>query len=564
MPETDMANLASRLGEPSKNAGLLPGRAIRILFAFAALYALVVLLQRFGGAYASEFGGYPDEAAHYITGLMIHDYVAAGMPQAPVAYAENYYFHYPKVAFGMWGPLLHVSEAAWMFVFSPSRASILLLIGLITALTATLLYAAITAEFGSVAGIVGAILFVAAGPVQKFTGMIMADGLVGLFDLCAAFAFGRFLDTKRLKYSVWFGVFTCLSILTKGNGVALVLIPAFGILFTRQYSLLKDKSLWLAAVIILVFAGPWQYYSDSKLLGILAPGARKPPGSFVLFYATAFVNLLGIFATALAGLGFYSRIIRPFKERAVSGAWAALAALMFAVLGFHIAFNGTGGEARYLIAVVPPLIMFLMAGVAFLVDRSRLLALRGRQLILLSIVMVMFVTTVFSLRHKEYHGFDEVASTLEAPEFQRSVVLVSSEDDNEGTFIAEIAMRDIRPSHVILRATKMLSQSDWLGRAYRLQFTTPAQVQQFLHDTPVNVIVIDNEQGDKSYPHQALLKQTVAAFPEEWEHLGAFPQRRRSDSGATIDVYRNRSALKVPGRKIRVPMPYTLGHSIER
>src|SRR5947209_3781016 len=75
--------------------------------AFTLLLGLTIALQALGGAWKAEFSGYPDEPAHFVTGLMIRDYIASGFPGSPVKFAENYYLHYPKVAFGMWGPLLH-------------------------------------------------------------------------------------------------------------------------------------------------------------------------------------------------------------------------------------------------------------------------------------------------------------------------------------------------------------------------------------------------------------------------------------------------------------------------
>ncbi len=38
------------------------------------LLAVVVCLQIVSGAYRGEFGGYPDEPAHYVTSLMLRDY----------------------------------------------------------------------------------------------------------------------------------------------------------------------------------------------------------------------------------------------------------------------------------------------------------------------------------------------------------------------------------------------------------------------------------------------------------------------------------------------------------
>ena len=44
--------------------------------AFVVLLGFVVILQVLGGAYASGFGGYPDEPAHLVTSLMVRDFIA--------------------------------------------------------------------------------------------------------------------------------------------------------------------------------------------------------------------------------------------------------------------------------------------------------------------------------------------------------------------------------------------------------------------------------------------------------------------------------------------------------
>src|ERR1039457_5438067 len=65
--------------------------------------------------------GNPDESAHYITGLMIRDYIASCQFTSPMTYAENYYAPYPKPAFGMWPPFFLITEALWTLIFSPGK-----------------------------------------------------------------------------------------------------------------------------------------------------------------------------------------------------------------------------------------------------------------------------------------------------------------------------------------------------------------------------------------------------------------------------------------------------------
>jgi hypothetical protein len=75
--------------------------------AFAVLLGFVVTLQALGGAYASGFGGYPDEPAHLVTSLMVRDFTAGLDFRHAWQFAQQYYLHYPKVAIGVWPPVFY-------------------------------------------------------------------------------------------------------------------------------------------------------------------------------------------------------------------------------------------------------------------------------------------------------------------------------------------------------------------------------------------------------------------------------------------------------------------------
>src|ERR1039457_20688 len=534
---------------------------LRTVAVLTALLLFAVLLQWLSGAYRAEFGAFPDESAHFVTGLMFRDYVASGFPESPIKYAEDYYFHYPKVAFGVWGPLLYAIEGTWMLVFPPSHISILLLMSLIIALAATLLYRVLTKETGPVLALMAALIFLAIPVVQSSTGMVMADGLVALLDFCAALAFGKYLTSNDWRYSALFGAFASLSILTKSTGVALVLLPGFAILLTRQFRVLKKPSLWIAPAIIACIGGPWEYYSSKLWSGL---HERFPIWSFAGNYTALLITIAGIALLPLIAIGFYDRVAAPALKRGADGKWAAAGALILSVWLFHCAVPAAGPEPRYLIAVLPPMLMCAAAGIGVL---ARLLpsriSLQHRTWGVGALACIVFLVTEFSIPQKSYHGFDEVAERLESPEFANSVILISSEADGEGMLITEMAMRERRPSHIILRATKMLSQSNWNGEHYRLLYATPQELMTFLQSVPVEVVVIHNERTYRSFPDQALLRRAIASFQNDWEHLGTFPQRRPTVA-STIDIYRLKSSAGHRRGKIRIELPYTRGHAIER
>jgi hypothetical protein len=292
---------------------------------------------------------------------------------------------------------------------------------------------------------------------------------------------------------------------------------------------------------------------------------RQPGWSFVSFYTLRTVTALGVALVPFVALGVYTRLIAPWRERRVDGKWASLAALIFSVWLFHCLVPAAAAEMRYLIAVMLPMTMFLVAGMHVAAQYLRVSAITPprRPWVVAAAVIAIFLATGFSIPKKTYHGFDQVAERLERPEYSNSVILVSSGAVGEGMLIAEMAMREKRPSHVILRATKMLSQSDWNGMHYELTYHTPEELMEFLRNFPVDIVVIDNEGGRAPLPHHLLLKQAVAAFPAEWEQLGSYPQNRAA-AQPTIDLYRLKTASRRSPVRIHIDMPFTLRRPIVR
>ena len=99
--------------------------AHRYLFYVAMWIALILItfaLQVMSGTYSSDLGREEDEPAHFITGLMVYDYVTTSIGSDPIAFAESYYLHYPKIAFGNWPPLFYVIQTLWYMVFGPTKS----------------------------------------------------------------------------------------------------------------------------------------------------------------------------------------------------------------------------------------------------------------------------------------------------------------------------------------------------------------------------------------------------------------------------------------------------------
>jgi len=535
--------------------------AVSLVSAFALFLAAVVALQWASGAYATEFSAWPDEPAHVVSSLMIRDYIVAGFPGHPVRYAEAYYLHYPKVAFGMWGPAFHVLGGVWMLA-SASRLWILMLMACTTALLATALFRALRKEFPLEARIVAGLLLVATPVMQAYTGMVMADPLCALLDFYAALCFGRYVQTERARDSVLFGCFATLSILAKPNGLVLALVPLLTLVLARRLDLLRRREFWYPAAIVLLAAGPWQWW-EFQLLNNM-PRPLRLGDSIVLLRMIGRMVGGAVLPFALAGLAV--RIAGSFRARGMDGVWAAAASLAFAVWLFHFLLPVGGPEPRYMLALLAPLLMFFTAGVGWTVGRLPLgrIPRRAAGALVTLACATVFGAVTFTIPPKPYRGMMEVSQALLArPDLAQTVFLVSSRTDGEGLLISEIALAEKRPGHIVLRASKMLGQSDWASQRYKLLLDTPQKVMEYLASVPVRIVILDRAPSRLRVPHHELLIRTLESYADRWRFLGSYPQRRRpSTEGARVDVYELSGAVQSPAGKIRIEMPYTWGRPI--
>ena len=522
---------------------------------FSLYFVCVVLLQWRGNAFRSEFSGSPDEPAHYVTGLMVHDYIAAGFPGSPLPYARNYYLHYPKVALGHWPPFFYVVQAAWTLLFTTSRTSVMLLMAAITALLATLLCELLRKEFSLAMGMSAAALFISLPVIEEFSQMLMAEMLVALLVLLAALAYGRYLDSGRWQPAAWFGIWFTLALLTKGTAIQLAILPPFAVLFGRRWHLLRRFSFWLPGFLVLGIAGPWylwvpgaQHESVARFGGVRFNWGRLT-GTPV-----AWAEMLGMVLLVAATLGLLI-CCRQILRGSAGGKWIASVAV---VLGAYLARLFIGAyEERHLLVNLPMLLMFaaLCAGWCFRQPRWQGLKAAPRQLVVGLALLALLGFHVFESPIKRHYGFSEVAQDLlSRPAFKNSVFLICASATGEGMLISEVAARESRPGHIVLRANKMLASEDWMGRDYQLLFQDPAEVLQYLESIPAGIVIIDGD--GRRTPHGQLLYQGIQSHPEKWELLARYPP-------SDILVYR---LIGDEGRsvgKIRIPMQSGLYASFE-
>jgi hypothetical protein len=530
------------------------------ILVYLAFLLVAVGFQWMQGAYQAEFGGHPDEAAHYVTGLMVRDYLAARLPGNPMRFAQAYYDHYPKVALGNWPQVFYLIQSAWTLMLTPSRMALLLLMAALEALVALITMRALIADVGPALAVLGGLLVLAFPYVQLYAAMVMTEVPVALFALLATLQFGAYRERGWTRDSVLFGLFASAAILTKGSGMALALVPVLAIAFTGRQDVLRRRNFWYSVPIVAVLCGPWTWAFRHVATvgwqqGITFDFTRRAVPQFSLALIGAASLVIGAFAI----IGFIATLVAVHRGTTPQR-WAAPAALLLSVLIFHVIVPASL-ESRHLVQALPAWAMFAVAGVAWTMTRTSGIHPRLRWAVY-ALAIVGFVHTASQWRGKQCAGFRRVVEDIVSRQDKAAgFFLVSSDATGEGMFIAETAMADDRPEHVVRRASKLLANQSWSGSAYQARVAGADALIALLKQEGIRFVVIDTTvPASLLAPHHMLLRRTAETSPGQMPLRGTYPvirdyQARRP--GAVIPdgirVYEMRDA--VPMTSINPPAP---------
>jgi hypothetical protein len=224
-------------------------------------------------------------------------------------------------------------------------------------------------------------------------------------------------------------------------------------------------------------------------------------------------------------------------------------------------------EMRHLIYVQPAVAAFAVAGTMWLLRGTgqAWLTLSKRTLVAVLAAGMAFNISASAKSRRFYSGFSEAAKELLGDErFRRAGILVCSDASGEGAFIAELAIREARPGHIVLRASKMLAKMSASGSIYQLRYETPEAVQKYLESIPVAVLVLDLTRGRLGTEHQRLVEVVVSRDAERWRLFGVYPrQRPRSPDGAEVRVYAFSGYESVSPGEVRVDLTEQLGRFVQ-
>lgn len=525
--------------------------------AIVLLWFVLLVVASFGleltGAFQGEFDANPDEASHMMTSLLVHDYLVSGTPLSASSYAERHYGAYPKSAFGVWPPLFHLLAGGWFVVFEPTRFSAIVLMAALLSLSAVLAWAGTYREIGVKAAMALAVSIVVCPLMGSEFGVVIVDALLVPLVLAATFSFARFLDTHSWRDSLWFGGLSALAFLTKYDALLLIFVPLLGIALTRQWSLWRSPKLWAAPAVILLVAGPW-YFSQTDMVRY---AADMGPEGFPTILASSRANLLGLIrftgplGSVLVLVGLFTRLVSNARPSANA---ATQAGLLFGVWAMHSLIYPLS-DLRYLLPAVPALLYFFCAGLHPTARVGRRIfpvfyGVRG-----LAAISLLFMW-VAQPHERPNRGWRELTAKLReiAP---NKVLLVSGGASAEGAMVAEMALADPRrpqqPAWSVLRASKMIASSTWMGGNYRLRLETSTDVLRSLKSWRVSIVALDVE--TQQQPHQRLLLSSLEGPNSSWREERGFRQG--------IRVFVDRTPLGLSQEPIVVDMTHSLGRKFQ-
>ena len=495
---------------------------------FGVLLLLILAQQGSSGFFATELARHPDEPAHFVTGVLVFDYLRSGFTQAPLAFAEQFYEQYPKVAFGHWPPMFYALQGIWYAAFGAQPLSLILLLGVVTALTAALLFWRTMRRHGAVIGSVTTALFLATPVVQYSTLIVGSDSLVTLLSFGAVLAFIDFMRLGRGRSLATFAIWALVGLLTKGTAIALALFALIAPVLARRTALFRSRTLWvtgaaISALIVPLYFGSLQLGQHGALSDLIRYSADPTARLFVL---GQFANLTSLVVFAGAVLGVAVLVGRHWRSAAFDerrdDAAAALAWLI-AVVGFQV-LSPITGEPRYLLPAVVAVLLLFAEGLHAL---HEVLLTRWRRVPAALVPVglgLLALSTQWSPLPLLTTGYANVARAIPTVGEAPVRVLISSNSQGEGAFVAERLVHDPARTTYVLRAYKVLVDDDWFGTAYRLKVETTSALRELLLKNAVGFVVVDDfgQPPGRAQAHHQLLHQTVAAYPNEFSLMGRF------------------------------------------
>ncbi|HZF44078.1 MAG TPA: glycosyltransferase family 39 protein [Sphingomonadaceae bacterium] len=489
------------------------------------------------GAWRAGLSG-ADEPAHFLNTLVIARYAADALGSDPMAYATEFYLHYPKISIGHWPPGYYAALAPLFMVLPPTPATAMAVNLVLAALPAVIAGLLAARVLGTRLGLLVAALCALTPVALEGFAFFMLDQPLAAAALAATGLWIAFVGRPRAWVVLLFGLVAAWAVLIKGNGWLLLFVPPIHLALTGRWRVLASPWPWLAALLAALVVGPWYWLTA----GIAADGFNYQPGPVYAAQALGYnfgalsdnVTPLGL---ALAAWGLW----RGWQARADGNAWSILsgcAALVLATLLLQ-SLVPVDLDARYMAPALPPLIVLAVYGARDVMARF------GRPNLAVPVALVLAVPGVVHLATRE-PKVDLRLADVAAQTRAGDAWLIDGTSGAEGALAAEMAIRDREAKSYMIRASSLLARSDFMGSRYALAYTDPAAIRARLRELGVSGIAVVRAQNQPAFPHSALLRR--ALLEQGWRRTAVLAHGGRA---GTTEIFRPAAPVVPDTRAIR-------------
>jgi hypothetical protein len=450
-----------------------------------------------------------DEGSHFLNGYLIWSYLTEALGRNPLAYATDFYAHYPKISIGHWPPLYYVFLGALFFVL-PHVPMAFLIVNLVVSATPALIVGRwLLPILGRPWALLGGLLCIALPISLANSSRLMLDQALAAICMLAAALWSTYSRQRSLSWALGFALVAAAAILTKGNGWLLVMFVPIHVALTGRWSLLWRPATSVAAALALALVGAWTVATYK----ISSDGFNYRWGldyfalALPTFLRALYANL-GPLGTALAMIGIWSSLTARDRADLQELGRTGLA-LVLATLFFH-AVAPVDLDPRYMTSAVFPLAIFMTIGVWRLAQRLRWASARPGLVVAVAL-MALSIPSVQLLRQRPARvdlGMAEAAQWV-SDQPAGIVVVVDGNPGVEGSLISEVALRDRTRQHYVVRSSQLLARSDFMGRTYVLKAETPQEVLNMLDDVSATAVVAAEGPQIEAYDHNQAMKSAL-------------------------------------------------------
>lgn len=502
---------------------------VALFSSFLLFFGITIAFQYYRNAYSVELKS--DAAGHFITTLLAYDYLKNGFPSNPVAYATDYFIHYPLIRIGNNPPVFYGLSGTWAFIAGPTVQAALLLSALLGAIFCFVQLLWLSRLWNLHTAIILAAMTALLPTYQRVSASFLIDIPIGIFSLAAAMSYAAFLQKKTRTGAVWFSIFAAIAILIKLSALFLAIMVPLAVIISGKYSLVRNRYFWLPALIVGSLAAPWYLYTFETLTaGAKTQWTITYPLQALAGYSAIIADNLSLPGTALLIAGIADRFlfIRTHPDSEASDHWTAIIALFFCVLIFQILMP-TNILDRYLISVLAPAIMLMLAGAqmaggyaAKFLERypayPESLRKRTPEIILAAMACLIFINAL-QLNPEASNQMDQAAkAAYDNLPAGNPTVLIASDGNREVSFIAHMAQWDLtRPSVINIRGARLLGkEGGFMNIDYEPKFSTPEEILSELEKLSIAMIVLDTSKASQSWKHNRDIAWLVENKPEIW------------------------------------------------